>query len=246
MYQLAEALFPTRGRRAVLLALFGPGSRPATVSELARRAGLTARAVAVEVRRLASAGVVEVEARGAADLVQANRRSPGARNLARLLRSPASEESARDPRPSLVAYGAPLAGVEPKAEMRREEALVAGLRGTRTDPTLLRVLPVMLLRNEEKLDWNEVRSRAGREKLKSELGLLLDLTAEVAGKPGLHARTRGLLDRRRRVPRYLPEPANEFERRLADKRTPAVVRRWGFRANVSEDSVGEFVRKHLA
>jgi hypothetical protein len=76
--------------------------------------------------------------------------------------------------------------------------------------------------------------------------MLLDLTAAVSGHAGLRDRARGLSDRRRRVPRYLPEPASEFERRLADKRTPAVARRWGLRMNMSEDSVGEFVRKHLA
>jgi hypothetical protein len=48
------------------------------------------------------------------------------------------------------------------------------------------------------------------------------------------------------VPRYLPEPASDYERKLADQRTPAVARRWGLRMNMTEASVREFVRKHLA
>jgi hypothetical protein len=76
--------------------------------------------------------------------------------------------------------------------------------------------------------------------------MLLDLTAAVSGHAGLREQTHGLADHRRRVPRYLPEPTSEFERRLADKRTPPAARRWGFRMNMSEDSVEEFVRKHVA
>lgn len=246
MYQLAAALFPSRARRAVLVGLFGPHAKEATVSELARQAGLTPRAVAVEVRRLASTGLVEVEARGAADLVRPCRGHPAARALSKLLAFAGPVSSRRDPRPSLAAYGAPLAGVAPSPEMSREEALVVGLREARTDPTLLRVLPVMVLRNEGQLDWDDLRSRARRTKLKAELGMLLDLTAAASGHASLRAQAHGLSDQRRRVPRYLPEPASAFERRLADQRTPAEARRWGFRMNMSEASVREFVRKHVA
>ncbi len=248
MYQLADALFPSRARRAVLLGLFGPRGNAATVSELARQAGLTPRAVAVEVRRLAGTGLVEVEAKGAADLVHPCRRHPAARALSRLMKQAASASGVplRDPRPSLAAYGAPLAGPDPVPAMSREEALVVGLLEARTDPTLLRVLPVMVLRNEGQFDWDDVRSRARRAKLKAELGMLLDLTAAVSGHAGLHEHTRGLADHRRRVPRDVPEPASVFERRLADKRTPPVARRWGFRMNMSEASVREFVKKHAA
>lgn len=127
-----------------------------------------------------------------------------------------------------------------------EEALVGGLLEARTDPTVLRVLPVVVLKNEARLDWGALHAKARRAKLKAELGMLLDLTASASGHRDLHDRTRGLSDRRRRVPRYLPEPANVYERRLADRRTPAVARRWGFRMNMSEASVGDFLRKHLA
>ncbi len=249
MYQLAQALFPGRARRAVLKALFGAGPTSASVSELARRAHLTPRAVSVEVGRLVAAGLVEVEASGAADLVRANRKHPAARALAALLRKsevgPGSP-SHRDPRPSLAAYGAPLAGVEPRARMGREEALVAGLAAAANDPTLLRVLPVVVLRNEGRLDWHELRARARRAKVRAELGMFLDLTAEVTGHENLREEAHGLQDRRRRVPRYLPGPRSDFERRLADRRTPPAARRWGFRMNLSEESLRAFVRKHCA
>jgi DNA-binding transcriptional ArsR family regulator len=248
MYQLTQALFPTRARRAVLEAFFGMDARSATVSELARRADLTPRAVSVEVKRLLAAGVVEVEAEGAADRVRSNPRHPAARALRELLRKGSSvpTRALADPRPSLAAYGAPLAGVEPRVEMRLEPAVVEALAESRRDATLLRVLPVVLLKNEADFDWDALLEMAKRRKLKDELGMMLELTAEASGRQSLGKRATGLADRRRRVPRYLPEPASEYERKLADHRTPAVARRWGLRMNMTEESVREFVRKHLA
>lgn len=248
MYQLTQALFPTRARRAVLEAFFGPGARSSTVSELARRADLTPRAVSVEVRRLLAAGVVEVEAEGAADRVRSNPRHPAARALRELLRKASSDQgrSLTDPRPTLRAYGAPLAGVEPRVEMSREAAVVEALAGSRHDSTLLRILPVVLLENEADFDWDALLAQARRRKLKDELGMMLELTAKASGRPSLGKWAKGLADGRRRVPRYLPEPASDYERRLADHRTPAVARKWGLRMNMTEESVREFVRKHLA
>jgi DNA-binding transcriptional ArsR family regulator len=232
----------------VLEAFFGPGARSATVSELARRADLTPRAVSVEVKRLLAAGVVEVEADGAADRVRSNPRHPAARALRELLRKASSVpvRSVTDPRPSLAAYGAPLAGVVPRVEMSREAATVEALAESRRDATMLRVLPVVLLKNEDDFDWNALLELARKRKLKDELGMMLELTAGSSGRRSLATRATGLADGRRRVPRYLPEPASAYERALADQRTPAVARRWGLRMNMTEESVREFVRKHLA
>ena len=201
------------------------------------------------VKRLLAAGVVEVEAEGAADRVRSNPRHPAAPALRELLREAASGvpgQSLADPRPSLAAYGAPLAGVEPRVEMSREAAVVEALAEFRGDATLLRVLPVVLLKNEADFDWNALLELARKRKLKDELGMMLELTAEASGRRSLGKRSAGLADGRRRVPRYLPEPGSEYERALADQRTPAVARRWGLRMNMTEQSVREFVRKHLA
>lgn len=232
----------------MLEGLFGPGAKPMTASELARLGRVTPRAVSVEVKRLAAAGVVEVEAEGAADRVRANRLHPAAKALSELLRraSGVTRLPGVDPRPSLAAYGAPLAGVEPRAEMSLEAATVTALEGARRDPTLLRVLPVVLVRNEGKFNWDALLELARRRKLRNELGMMLELTADASGMQSLRDRAKGLADGRRSVPRYLPEPANDFERKLADQRSPAVARRWGFRMNMSEHSVREFVRKHVA
>ena len=54
---------------------------------------------------------------------------------------------------TLVALGAPLGAWSPHARLPLEEALVAGLVRSRADATVLRALPVVLLRNWRDLAW---------------------------------------------------------------------------------------------
>lgn len=250
MYQsLAGSLFQSRTRTAVLDLLFCQ-ELPATVSELARRSGLTPRSVAVEVRKLLNLGLVTVEAVGGADLVRPNLKHPAAPHLRGLLRIPAAPEAeeaqGQQLRESLAALGAPLAGARPRGHLGLEAALLAGLEAARSDGTLLRVLPVVLGRNLEQLDWPTLREGARSRKLKSELGLLVELTAELLGRRELRRQVADLHDRRRRVPRYLPLARSDFERRLARERSPAVARRWGFLMNLSVESFRSTFERHRA
>ncbi|MCM2332901.1 MAG: hypothetical protein NDI82_03030 [Anaeromyxobacteraceae bacterium] len=81
--------------------------------------------------------------------------------------------------------------------------------------------------------------------LKAELGMLLELTGTAAGLPALGELAGELMDARRKRPRYLPRVEGAFERQLAEQRSPAAARRWGFYMNMTEDSVRDFVRKHV-
>jgi hypothetical protein len=54
------------------------------MSELARRAGLTPRAVAVEVQKLVEAGLVEFQAFGSAHVVRRNQKNPASEALSEL------------------------------------------------------------------------------------------------------------------------------------------------------------------
>ena len=90
------------------------------------------------------------------------------------------------------------------------------------------------------VDWRVERGQ-GRT-----LGLFSDLTAELSGDRSLAAReARPLLGEARRRVR-----ASQFfklrsatERRLAELKTPAVARRWGFRMNMSADSFASMFGK---
>jgi hypothetical protein len=244
-----KALFPTKARRALVELLFSGAVGEASMSELARRAGLTPRAVAVEVQRLEEADLVEVHAHGPAYVVRPNARSAPVQALAQLVRSAAETPSAgaleRSVRRSLAAYGAPLLGEEPRPAFSLSETLLRGLRAARSDATVLRVLPVVLAKHAKNLDWADLMERARRMNLRAELGMLLDLTAKVASLPDLRAHAAELSDARRKRPRYFPHVEGAFEKQLAARRTPEAATRWHFVMNMTEDSFREMVRKHV-
>lgn len=245
-----RALFPSKARRAVLAELFPRRDAYASVSELARRAGLTPRAVSVEVEKLEAAGLVEVEAMGPAHVVRANARHPVARALAALLEAAAAGASDPDApdravRQSLTAHGAPLIGEDARAVWSLPETLLHGLKLARRDATVLRVLPVVVAKHARALDWADLRERARRMNLKSELGMLLELTGDVAGIASLREKASELADARRTRERYFPAVASRYERRLAETRTPPAARRWGFRMNMTEEAFRAIVAKHV-
>lgn len=218
------------------------------MSELARRAGLTPRAVALEVQKLEQAGLVEVQALGSAHVVRRNPKNPASEALSNLLRAAREAEtggSERNVRRSLAAYGAPLAGEEPRATLSLSETLVSALKLARRDATVFRVLPVVVAKHAHDLDWTDLMHRAHRANVRSELGMLLDLTADVAHLPALRAHTAELRDARRKRPRYFPALHGSFEKQLAVKRTPAAASRWQFFMNMTEESFREVVRKHV-
>ncbi|MBI5545690.1 MAG: hypothetical protein HY901_17520 [Deltaproteobacteria bacterium] len=219
-----------------------------TVSEMARRSGLTPRSVAVEVRNLLGLGLVSVEAVRGADQVKPNLTHPAALHIQALLRIPANpvteKAGQQELRETLAALGAPLAGEHPQEHMNLEDALVAGLQAARCDGTLLRVLPVVLAKNLDHLDWQALKQGARRRKLKAELGLLVELTADLLDRPELCRQVADLHDRRRRVPRFYPVARSDYERRLAKERSPAVARRWGFLMNMSVESFRSSLERH--
>ena len=241
-------LFQSATRSAVLDLLFVRGVT-ASVSELARRSGLSARSVGNEVRHLRPTGLILVETLGGADFVRANRKHVGARHLTALLQTPLVP--AIDPgdgkrvRESLAAWGAPLAGARPVKHHSLEAALLQGLQEAWKDGTVLRVLPTVLARHVGEVDWPSMREEARKQKLKAELGLLVELTAAVTENDELRAQANGLRDRRQKKMRFLPEVKNRYEAELAKPRSPEVAGRWGFWMNMSEDSFRSVFEKPL-
>ena len=207
------------------------------MSELARRAGLTPRAVSVEVARLDAAGLVTVEAIGPAHVVRPRTEHPAFGPLRALLGAASPSDADRDDeavRQSLAAHGAPLLGEMASRPLPLGEALVRGIALARTDAQVLLVLPALLARRAGEIDWAALEEAARRQKLKAELGFLIDLTAEVVGLPALRSRAAGLGDARRRLQRYLPATSRPYERRLAGLRSPPCAARWNFQVNIPE------------
>ncbi|MGC4001044.1 MAG: hypothetical protein QM767_27705 [Anaeromyxobacter sp.] len=246
-----RALFPSKARRALLETLFSGQVSSASMSELARRAHLTTRAVSVEVEKLLDAGLLEVKAVGPAHLIRVNPKHPVAAALKRLVSSAKPDADAatveqRAVRESLTAFGAPLLGDEPRRHYPLAETLVRALKLARTDATVLRVLPVVLAKHAGDLDWTDLRERARRLNLKAELGMLLDLTSDVAGLPALRREAAQLADGRRKRERFFLPVHGPADRKLARLRTPASAARWKFYLNMPEDAFRETLRKHGA
>ncbi len=240
-------LFGSQCRVASIRLITGGWS--GTIGELSRRTGFSVRSVTSEVALLASLGLVTVSSPGGADLIQPNENSPLFAPLKALLSAPhavAPTHADDEVRESLVGLGAPLAGVTAARHFSAEETVVQALRLAREDGTVLRVLPLVLAKNELKLDWAALKELARRQKLKSELGLLTSLAAKLTGRPSLAARVVELRDGRRTKLRYFPEAKSKFERALAEQRSPRIARHWGFLMNVSEDSLRSTLSKHGA
>jgi hypothetical protein len=245
MSYLADELLQCETRAGLLRSLLVE-RRPASVSELARRCRLSPRAVGREVEHLARLGLVHVTAVGPNHLVEADWENPACELLERLLTLETIPKSVSTQalRESLVAHGAPLVGVSPVAHHALEATLVQGLQAARKDGMLLRVLPVVLAKNRQRVDWVTLKEEARKSCLKAELGFVLELTGTLLSDEPMKQLASELKDRRRTRMHYLPEPKNQFERQVAEEASPRIARSWGFFMNVSEASFRSLLSKH--
>jgi DNA-binding transcriptional ArsR family regulator len=208
-----------------------------SASELARATGLSARAVSRELQGLERHGLVVSRARGSADRVEASQRRALGPHLEALFKSgPNRRVDSVELRRSLRAWGAPLAGVRPRKADTLETTLVAALDLARRDASVLVVLPAVVARNARHVDWERLRRAAREQKVKAELGLVLELASRLAGALDVRAEARPLVDRRRRGFRAFPEAGDRFALALAKARSPRPALRWGFWMNLSEAS----------
>jgi hypothetical protein len=144
---------------------------------------------------------------------------------------------------TLVALGAPLSGWRARRRLASEEALAQALRFASTDASLLRSLPVVLARTWRDLDWSKLENSARAQGSLALLGMLMELTASLAGLEQLGEKARRLW----RTPsefHYFFRPRNDFDRELAEHRTPAIARKWGFLMNMGEDSFRALFERH--
>jgi hypothetical protein len=204
--------------------------------------------VAQQVAGLERAGLVTGESDGPSRRLRPNLDHPAAAALQALVAAGPLGQASADiaARRALAAHGAPLAGVTPDVRAGLEEAVLLGVAGVRRDPGFLRVLPVVLARQAAHLDFGRLRALAVARGLRAELGLVLDLTADIAGLPELRRQAAPLADGRRRRDRFLPDSMGARERELARRRSPPAARRWHFLVNVSESSLKNLVRRHHA
>jgi hypothetical protein len=245
MLHLFDSLIQSE-TRSKLLRLLLIEQRVGSVSELARRASLSPRAIGVEVDHLLQLGLVQVEALGATRRVSANWSNPACTPLVNLLNLPSTRVAPDNAslRASLAHHGAPLMGTEPIDVMLLEATVLASLASARNNGTILRILPIVIAKNRHRINWVDLKEGARRACLKAELGWLLEFTGMLLSDDKLLKHASELKDRRRTRKVYYPEARNRFEQELAEDASPEVARRWGFMMNMSEASARSLLAKH--
>ena len=244
-----DYLVTSRARRQLLRRLWADRVR-GSVSALARASGLSFAAAHRELDAMKAAGLTVAERDGVATVYRANLAHPQAEALAALLapRPPGHGQSEEQKiRGQLAALGAPLAG--PALKSRRlpsEEVLADGLVLAHHSPTVARVLPVAFWRQRDHLDYERLVRAATLRDERQALGFYLELTGKLGGDRRLVRRASGLRDRRRTALRpFFWGGRGSFARAVAQEKSPALARRWGFLMNMELESFATLFRKHV-
>ena len=248
---LLAYLVTGRARRR-LLQLLWAGGATGSVSELARRAGVSFASAHRELEAMRAEGLALAERVGAALVYRANRGYERAHVVRQLLgggpaRSTSPPGDGERVRAWLAGAGAPLLVTRPSKGPTPplEEVLAEALALSHHDATVARVLPVVLWKQRDRLDHGRlVRAATARDEGPA-LGFFLELTALLGKDPRLAALSRRLRDHRRA--RARPYFARAHGRRavaLARRRTPALALRWGYLMNMDLDSFASAFGKH--
>lgn len=167
---------------------------------------------------------------------------PALRQLLEESRRPARSNTAR-PEPDatrrkLAFLGAPLLSEKdpPGPDESLEEVLLDACRAAHMDATVARVLPFVLARLADRLDVEALRRAARASDLKQTVGFMLELAGALGDRQDLEQQATRFLDRRRSRPRPFFPGESRFARVLAEERSPALARRWGWRMNMGLDS----------
>lgn len=227
-----------------LLELLVSGSTAYSKMDLAKLSGLPYATTHAEVAKLESLGLLSKQ-NSAGRVTYRMSLSPELKDALRLLFNLKGRDNAvtreSDLRDSLQELGAPLVlDVQPSAhfapDQTPEETLVRSTLHAKKDPSVARTLPLALVRSFESLDPELLKYWATKLHAKQELGMFLELSAELANSPKLKKLSRRFKDKRVKETKDFFETNSPLLRKLSEKNTPDVARRWKFRMNMSMDS----------
>ena len=248
---LLSYLVTGRARRRLLRLLWADAAA-GSVSDLARRARVSFASAHRELEAMRAEGLAAAERAHGALVYRSNPAYEHAGLVRQLLAShgPASPPAgAETVRGWLAAAGAPLLvsrrprGPRPPLE----EVLADGLSLSHHDAAVARVMPVVLWRHRDRLDYGRlVRAATERDEAQA-LGFFLQLTGLLGRDPRLTGLARPLHDgRRARLRPYFARAQGRMALALARKRTPALARRWGYLMNMDLESFASAFGKHGA
>ena len=244
---MLDYLVTGRARRELFRLVWGE-NRAGSVSSLARAANVNFSAAHRELEAMQLAALVSSEREGAELRYRAAADHPQADLLGRLARGgdkarrTASKVAPKlaegDVRGWLQQLGAPLQASAVRSEAPGlEETLSQALVLSHADPTVARVLPLVLWRQRADLDVERLTAAATKLNERQTLGYFLELAGSLGKDRRLVEAARSLVDRRRRRPRmFFSGPHGPHALAVAQKRTPRCARRWGYLMNMGVDS----------
>jgi hypothetical protein len=248
-----DFLLPSKARQGLVAALLHERVR-ASLSDLARRAGVTPAAAKKEVDQMLAAGLVVSERDGRRKMVRANDRSPQVRALRRLLHQLERQTDGGLGEPDelvrawLGHYGAPLlvsAHVSASEVPSFEQTFAHALALAHRDATVAEVLPLVLWDHRHDMNLAELVRLATKQDEAQALGLFLDLTAALGHDRALARAAETLRDGRYRRMRYFftADGRTELSRDVARMHTPKLARRWHFFMNMPFEGFASHFRK---
>lgn len=251
--KLLEYLVPSRARRDLLRTLQSH-REGLSVRALAHRTGLAYSNAHRELSQMKQVGLLRQRRAGKSLLCSWNAGSRAAHALSPLLRD---SEARRAGVPgedalfwNLKRWGAPLSREgKPGEKLSPEETLGYGLVLARRHPDVARVWTLVLAKNRGAVNLGVLVHLAGRLGQKRALGFFLSLARKLLQEPGLARTARSLRDERvRRTEDFFVLERGRRAQTLAEQRSPALARAWGFRMNMSLESFqatfDKFVRPH--
>jgi hypothetical protein len=238
-----DYLVKGRARRELFRLLWGQDAT-GSISDLSRRAKVTFSAAHRELEAMRAAGLARAERTSAELVYRAETDHPQTRLLRQLAKASGQVRTDRrtnhdhEVRAALATVGAPLGSPRTKAPPPDlEEALANALVLSHRDPTVARVLPLVLWRQRDRLDLHRLVAQASRRDERSALGYFLELAGQLGDVPVLVQAARGLRDRRRTKTRqFFAGPFGPHATALARRNTPKEALRWGFVMNMPLDS----------
>jgi hypothetical protein len=160
--------------------------------------------------------------------------------------SSARTEDENDLMENLARLGAPLPFTKGTGLfLSPEETVVRALKLAHKNSTVARVVPLVLFKSRERLDFETLKNRAVSAGERKALGFFLDLTSELSADSKFKSRARQLRDKRmKRVESFFVNSSQgKFAKLLEQRNTPAVAKRWQFSMNMPLDSFASHFRK---
>jgi hypothetical protein len=238
-----EYLVTGRARRELFRLLWGQGAA-GSVSDLSRVAKVQFSAAHRELDAMREAGLARAERTGSTLVYRAatdHRHADLLRHLASASGDAERSKGAHHDeqvRAWLAALGAPLGSAETKTRRPSVEQVVAeALSLSHRDATVARVLPLVLWRQRDELDFDQLVQEATRRDERQALGYFLELAGTLAGESRLVERARTLHDRRRKKVRmFFAGPHGPRALAATRRNTPKQALRWGYLMNMGVDS----------